>query len=66
MTQAGINLARGIIDQYGIDYIVFGAQEHSVYRSAEETKFQDNLEIVCESGSTRIYKVPEVEVALSG
>ncbi len=48
-----------VIAKYGIDYIVFGAKERSVYASAEETKFFDNLEIACESGTTRIYHVPE-------
>lgn len=57
------NTTQSIIDQYGIDYIVFGAKERSMYRGTEETKFLDNLEIACESGSTRIFKVPEVEVA---
>lgn len=48
-----------IISKYDIDYIVFGAKERSQYSSTEESKFLDNLDIVCESGSTRIYHVPE-------
>ncbi|MCC6803065.1 MAG: hypothetical protein IT319_09285 [Anaerolineae bacterium] len=58
--------ARAVIEQYGIDYIVFGAKERSLYRNSEEEKFLDNLEIACEAGSTRIYKVPDVELAQAG
>ncbi|MCZ2099358.1 MAG: hypothetical protein LC121_24480 [Anaerolineae bacterium] len=45
---------------------MFGAKERSLYRNSEEEKFLDNLEIACEAGSTRIYKVPDVELAQAG
>jgi uncharacterized membrane protein len=57
------NTTQSIIDQYGINYIVFGAKERSVYTSANESKFLDNLDVVCEFGGTRFFRVPEQEVA---
>jgi uncharacterized membrane protein len=59
------NTAQSIIAQYGIDYIVYGMKERSVYTSEDETKFLDNLEIACEFGGTRIFRVPEQEVVLA-
>ncbi len=50
------NSARSILAQYGIDYVFFGNNERVKY-SADETKFRDNLEIVCEFGETRVYRV---------
>jgi len=51
--------ARDVLTRYGIDYVVFGAKERSQYDSTTEEKFLDNLQIACEAGSTRIYRVPE-------
>jgi uncharacterized membrane protein len=51
--------AQGVIDQYGIDYVVFGAKERSKYPASSEEKFMDNLDVVCDYGSTQIYHVPE-------
>jgi uncharacterized membrane protein len=50
------NTARTILAQYGIDYVFFGSNERAKY-GADETKFRDNLEIVCEFGDTRVYRV---------
>ncbi|MEP7293418.1 MAG: DUF2298 domain-containing protein, partial [Chloroflexota bacterium] len=53
------NTARSIIEKYGIEYVVFGAKERTVYDTSSEGKFLDNLDIACESGTTRIFHVPE-------
>ncbi len=53
------NTTQSIIDKYGINYIVFGSSERSDFGSGSETKFLDNLEIVCQSGNTFIFRVPE-------
>ncbi|MDX2163105.1 MAG: DUF2298 domain-containing protein [bacterium] len=50
------NRARAILAQYRIDYVFFGTNERRKY-DADETKFRDNLQIVCETGSTRVYQV---------
>jgi uncharacterized membrane protein len=46
-----------IIEQYDIDYILFGETERAQYGAAGEDKFIENLEVVCESGNSRIYYV---------
>lgn len=51
--------ARAVLAKYGINYVVFGAKERSEYPSTAEEKFLDNLQVACEAGSTRIYRVPE-------
>lgn len=48
-----------IIEQYGIDYIMFGQTERAQYGAQGEEKFQDNLEPVCQSGTATIYRVGE-------
>lgn len=53
------DIALPILERYGIDYIFFGATERDQYGSAGETKFQENLQVVCESGATRVYYVGE-------
>ncbi len=55
--------AQAIIAKYGIQYIVFGSKEWSVYSGSGEEKFLDNLDIACESGETRIFHVPERALA---
>ena len=51
--------AQAIITKYGIQYIVFGSKEQNVYTTTDEQKFLDNLDVVCQSGNTRIFHVPE-------
>lgn len=51
--------AQPIIGQYSIDYIAFGVPERNRYGEAAETKFRDNLEIICDNGSSRYYRVPD-------
>ncbi len=46
-----------VINKYNINYIVFGSKEASVYPQSSETKFQDHLDVVCQSGNTRIFHV---------
>lgn len=50
-----------IIRRYNIDYIVFGRTERMQYDPLGEEKFQARLQIICEVGDTRIYRVaPQV------
>jgi len=49
-----------IIDNYGIDYIVFGPVERERYGADGELKFIETLEIACENGDTRIYRANHV------
>ncbi len=53
------NTTRSIIERYGINYIVFGSSERSAFGDASEIKFLDNLDVACQSGDTRIFRVPE-------
>jgi uncharacterized membrane protein len=46
-----------IIERYGIDYILYGSSERGDYGIAGEEKFMENLEVVCESGISRIYRI---------
>jgi YYY domain-containing protein len=55
--------AQTILARYGIDYVFFGQSERLDYGLAGEDKFRENLEVVCEFGSSRFYRVlPEVLV----
>jgi YYY domain-containing protein len=56
------NSAQQIIDRYGIDYVFFGSAERQQYGADAETKFADRLEVVCERGNSRYYRVSAVEV----
>lgn len=46
-----------IIEQYEIDYIMYGATERNQYGVAGEDKFTENLSSVCEFGQVRVYVV---------
>jgi YYY domain-containing protein len=48
-----------LIDQYGIDYILYGTVERHVnwYGEAGEQKFLDHYDVVCEHGTSRIFRV---------
>jgi len=52
-----IEFARQIIDEYGIDYIVYGRTERDTYESTGEEKFIENFPVVCEVGDNRVYRV---------
>ncbi|MCI0348177.1 MAG: DUF2298 domain-containing protein, partial [Acidobacteriales bacterium] len=54
------NSTQDIIDRYGIDFIFFGSRERSEYGADAEIKFRDRLEIVCNSGNSRYYRVGDV------
>ncbi|MEQ8673485.1 MAG: DUF2298 domain-containing protein [Aggregatilineales bacterium] len=51
------DIVQEIIDQYGIDYIIYGTAERNHYGGAGDEKFRDQLDVVCESGDSRIYRV---------
>lgn len=51
------DIVQEIIVRYGIDYIIYGTAERNHYGSAGDEKFQDQLDVVCESGDSRIYRV---------
>jgi YYY domain-containing protein len=56
-TDLRMDVVSRIIDQYDIDYILYGTVEHSYYAGAGEEKFRENFEVVCESGNSRVYRV---------
>ena len=61
-TDARWEIALPVIQQYDVDYIVYGPTERSQYGSAGELKFEENLSFICEYGSnvdrrTRVYVV---------
>jgi hypothetical protein len=53
------DVAKRIIQQYNIDYIMFGYTERAQFGSIGEQKFIELLEVVCESGDSRIYQVTD-------
>ncbi len=53
------DVAENIIRRYGIDYIVYGTTERLQYGGAGEEKFLEHLEVICESGDSRIYRVSQ-------
>ncbi len=62
------NSTRNILSQYNVDYIVVGTAERRLYNErliGAEVKLRDYLEVVCEFGATRIYRVSENALALS-
>ena len=55
-----------LIEQYGIDYIFFGETERNKYGAQSEEKFAENLEVVCERGSSRFYRVDAASLTARG
>lgn len=53
------DVAIDIIKRNQIDYIFFGETERQQYGSAGEDKFQENLDLVCEFGSSHVYHVTD-------
>ena len=51
------DVAQTIIERYGIDYVFFGNSERAAYGTGGEDKFRDRLEVVCEYGDSRFYRV---------
>lgn len=56
-TESRLDMVQGIIERYGIDYILYGSTERNDFGSAGEEKFRDAYEAVCEAGNSRIYRV---------
>lgn len=54
---------QAIIDQYGIDFIYFGSAEQGRYGAEAEIKFRDRLEVVCERGNARYFRVTPTQIA---
>lgn len=50
-------IAEDIINQYNIDYVVYGSTEIAQHSAGGEEKFRENANLVCETTSTRIYAV---------
>lgn len=46
----------GVINRYGVDYIVFGTAERDKYGPDAELKFRDRLPLVCDFGGSRVYR----------
>lgn len=58
------DIAQEIITRYGIDYIFYGSTERSEYGVAGEDKFRERFEVICQSGDSYFYVIPELtEVA---
>jgi YYY domain-containing protein len=53
------DVAIDIIKRHQIDYVFFGDTERQQYGSAGEDKFAENLDLVCEFGSSRVYHVTD-------
>lgn len=50
------DVAREIIERYGIDYVFVGTTERLRYGAAGEDKFRENLAVVCDFGDSRVYR----------
>lgn len=46
-----------IIERYGINYVFYGFAERALFNPSGEQKFIENTDLVCESGSSRVYRV---------
>ncbi|MGQ9889810.1 MAG: DUF2298 domain-containing protein, partial [Aggregatilineales bacterium] len=55
------DVAQGIIERYGIEYVFFGAAERARYGPVGEDKFRENLELVCDFATSRVYRVGKSE-----
>lgn len=60
------DIAEQIIERYGIDYIFYGISERNQYGSVGEDKFRENLEVVCERGNSRFYRVDPASTVAQG
>jgi YYY domain-containing protein len=50
-----INLAKDLLDQYGVSYIVYGSNERNTYNPGGEDKFADSLEVAFRNNGVTIY-----------
>lgn len=63
-TELRWDVAQNILAKYGIDYIMYGESERLQYGTSGEEKFRENLEVICEAGSSRIYRVSQQDITL--
>lgn len=60
------NSTRAILQRYGVNYVFVGSAERNKYGDRlinAEYKLRDNLEMVCNYGSTQVYRVPDSVLA---
>jgi uncharacterized membrane protein len=50
-----INLAKDLLDRYGVSYIVYGSNERNTYNPGGEDKFADSLEVAFRNNGVTIY-----------
>ncbi len=55
-----------LLDQYSIDYIFFGETERNKYGVPAEEKFAENLQVICERGGSRFYRVNTASLTARG
>ncbi len=53
------DIALAVIEQYDIDYIMYGPTERTQHGEAGENKFLENLGRICEFGQAQVYVVGE-------
>jgi YYY domain-containing protein len=58
------DVVQPLLDQYGIDYVFYGETERNKYGSEGEEKFADNLEVMCDAGGSRFYRVAPTTVTV--
>jgi uncharacterized membrane protein len=51
--------AKGIVDQYGINYVYVGSLERSAYQPFDERKFLAFMEVIFQNDGVTIYKVKD-------
>jgi YYY domain-containing protein len=52
-------VAVDILKRYNIGYIMMGQTERNQYAQVGEEKFIENLSVICEHGTSRVYRVTE-------
>jgi uncharacterized membrane protein len=60
------DVVQKLLARYSIDYVFFGETERNKYGAQSETKFADNLNAVCEHGSSRFYEVNAAAMEAQG
>ncbi|MAS33062.1 MAG: hypothetical protein CL610_03585 [Anaerolineaceae bacterium] len=60
------DMVSSLIEQYSIDYIFFGETERNKYGAQADTKFAENLAVVCEQGNSRFYRVDSANLGARG
>lgn len=52
--------AAAVLERYSVDYVVLGQTERQQYGYINEDLFFQYLDLVCESGTSRIFRVPAI------